>query len=170
MKPSNLLRRRVNLAAAVALICGAAGLASAVTPADLITPKTFTPPGQTGWRPEGCRQVPLEHPAIPARTTYRRAHADLESSDEVSLALTPVFHRDWVAETGLYHATSPTFDDDGNLYLAPLYPHEAVAMISLDPATGARRFALPNPLRRLKAPTLNGVAVHAAKACERFTY
>lgn len=120
----------------------------AVTPADLITPRTFTPPGQTSWRPEGCRQVPFEHPAIPARTTYRRAHSDLESSDEVSLALAPVFHRDWVSETGLYHATSPSFDDDGNLYLAPLYPHEAVAMISLDPTTGARRFALPNPLRR----------------------
>ena len=40
-------------------------------------------------------------------------------------------------------STVPTFDDAGNLYFAPFLPHENVTMISLDPATGARRWAIP---------------------------
>ena len=35
-----------------------------------------------------------------------------------------------------------SFDSDGNLYFAPLLPYEDVVMISVDPDTGARRWAI----------------------------
>jgi len=43
----------------------------------------------------------------------------------------------------MFNPTGPVFDSDGNLYFAPLIPYEAVVLVSLDPATGARRWAIP---------------------------
>lgn len=113
------------------------------TPADQITPLTFPVPPVTSWRPSGCRSVPFVDPIVPARTAFRRAHGDLESGNEVDVAYAPVFARQWVAETGLYQVTTPSFDSAGNLYMTPLLPHEPILMLSLDPATGARRFVVP---------------------------
>src|SRR5262245_5333820 len=112
-------------------------------PADQITPKTFPVPGPTAWRPLDCRSVPFSHPVLLPRTAYRRAHGDLESTNEVDLAYAPVFAREWVAEQSLYQVTTPAFDGAGNLYMTPLLPHEPILLISLDPATGARRFVVP---------------------------
>ena len=114
-----------------------------LTPADRITPRTLPAPERTAWRPEGCRSVPFTHPVLPSRTAFRRAHGDLESSDEVELAYAPVFARQWIAEPSLYQVTTPAFDSDGNLYMTPLLPHEPILLISLDPETGGRRFVVP---------------------------
>lgn len=120
----------------------------ALTPAaavasDGIEPRVFPEPGRTEWRPRGCRSVPFSHPVLPPRTAFRRAHGDLESSDEVDLAYPPVFAREWIAEPSLYQVTTPAFDRAGNLYMTPLLPHEPILMISLEPETGARRFVVP---------------------------
>jgi len=117
--------------------------ALAQTPAEQITPRTLPLPGRTAWQPQGCRSVPFEDPALPARTAFRRAHGDLESTNEVDLAYAPVFARQWIAEPGLYQVTTPAFDSAGNLYMTPLLPHEPILMISLEPTSGARRFVIP---------------------------
>jgi len=112
-------------------------------PADQITPRQLPAPGRTAWRPRDCRSVPFSHPVLLPRTAFRRAHGDLESTNEVDLAYAPVFARDWVVEPSLYQVTTPAFDGAGNLYMTPLLPHEPILMISLDAATGARRFVVP---------------------------
>jgi outer membrane protein assembly factor BamB len=112
-------------------------------PGDEITPRTLPAPARTEWRPAGCRNVPFTHPVLLPRTGFRRAHGDLESSDEVELAYAPVFARDWIAEPSLYQVTTPSFDAAGNLYMTPLLPHEPILLISLDPTTGMRRFVVP---------------------------
>lgn len=129
------------LLAAAALALLAAGTRAA--PVEEIVPRALPVPGPTAWRPQGCRSVPFEHPVLPSRTMFRRAHGDLESSDEVELAYPPVFARQWIAEPGLYQVTTPSFDSDGHLYMTPLLPHEPILMVSLDGATGARRFVVP---------------------------
>ncbi|MGH7789520.1 MAG: PQQ-binding-like beta-propeller repeat protein [Candidatus Binatia bacterium] len=116
---------------------------AAAAPSDLVTPLTLPVPPRTEWRPLGCRNVPFGHPVLPPRTAFRRAHGDLESTNEVDLAYAPVFARQWIAEPGLYQVTTPAFDSAGNLYMTPLLPHEPILMISLDGATGARRFVVP---------------------------
>lgn len=114
-----------------------------LTPADRITPRMLPAPERTAWRPDGCRSVPFTHPVLAPRTAFRRAHGDLESSNEVDLAYAPVFARQWIAEPALYQVTTPAFDSAGNLYMTPLLPHEPILMISLDPDSGGRRFVVP---------------------------
>jgi hypothetical protein len=129
---------------ATLLLVGLAACGSAwAAPADEITPRPLAAPPRTEWRPDGCRSVPFAHPVLPSRTAFRRAHGDLESTDEVELAYAPVFARAWIAEPGLYQVTTPAFDDAGNLYMTPLLPREPILLLSLDGATGARRFVVP---------------------------
>jgi hypothetical protein len=108
------------------------------------TPKTFDPPQKTEWTPEGCRPVPSEESALPSRTSFRTLHSDTLNSDEVSNALTPVFEFEWVAEPDMYVTEGPSFDNEGNLYFCPWWPGEEVILVSLDPDTGARRWAIPH--------------------------
>ena len=140
------------------------------TPADEITPRTLPIPAPTSWQPAGCRAIPFTDPVVPPRTAFRRAHGDLESTNEVDLAYAPVFARQWIAEPSLYQVTTPSFDDAGNLYMTPLLPHEPILMVSLDPDTGARRFVVPlGPGQRgggavplvLRDPEAGGEVVYA---------
>lgn len=128
-----------------AIVLGALALSATVwaAPADDVPPRALAIPGPTAWRPSGCRSVPVTHPVLPSRAAFRRAHGDLESTNEVDLAYAPVFEREWIVEQGLYQVTTPAFDGDGNLYMTPLLPHEPILMLSLDPTTGARRFVVP---------------------------
>jgi hypothetical protein len=66
------------------------------------------------------------------------------NSDEVSIAIAPVFESDWVAETAFFLPEAPSFDSEGNIYICPVYPGEAVAMVSLSQETGDRRWAIPH--------------------------
>jgi len=107
------------------------------------TPNSYPPPGKTAWVPEGCRYVPGDDPVLGLPAEFSRTfHVDSMNSDEVSIALAPVFEYEWVAEPQFYIPEGPTFDSDGNLYFTPLYPGEDVILVSLDPDTGARRWAV----------------------------
>lgn len=104
-------------------------------------------PGDAGpcpsrFAPVGCRTVPVSSPALPARDGWHNLHADGVNSDEVGVALAPRFAEDWVAEEDTFNVTGPIFDAAGNLYFSPLRPRNGLAMISIDAATGERRFAV----------------------------
>ena len=109
-----------------------------------IVPKDFDPPGRTTWVPEGCRAVRADADALASRETMRNFHSDEVNSDEVAIALAPVFRNDWTTENETWNATGPVFDSAGNLYFTPVLPYENVALISLDPNDGSRRFSVPN--------------------------
>ena len=107
------------------------------------TPKSYPPPGKTAWVPEGCRSVPADNPVLGLPAEFSRTfHVDSMNSDEVSIALAPVFEYEWVAEPQFFIPEGPTFDSDGNIYFTPLYPGEDVILVSLDPDTGGRRWAI----------------------------
>jgi len=120
-------------------------LAAAPRPATAQLPaaKSFAPPAVTDWAPIGCRPASPPNPLLPPRDGWRNLHGDAASSDEVSIALPAVLRTDWSAETATYNVTGPVFDSAGNLYFAPFIPYENVVLISLDPTTGARRWAIP---------------------------
>ncbi len=59
-----------------------------------ITPRPFDPPDKTEWVPEGCRAVPRASQVLPSRAAWRNLHSDEINTDEVSIALTPVFAAD----------------------------------------------------------------------------
>jgi hypothetical protein len=117
-------------------------LALAVSAAWAQTPKSFDPPGPTGWVPTGCRTVPSTDSILGPRTAWRNLHADAVNTDEISSALAPVFSPDWIAEPNTFNATGPVFDENGNLYFSPLAPFEDVVLISVDPLDGSRRWAI----------------------------
>ena len=107
------------------------------------TPIDYPPPGKTSWVPVGCRDVPSDDPVLglPA-DAFRGLHADTLNSDEVAIALSPMLAFEWSVEPFFYIAEGPTFDHAGNLYFSPLLPGEGVILVSLDPATGARRWSI----------------------------
>ncbi len=135
--PSRGAARRVAWTLSLALWIG-------VAPAtvEAATPKVFPPPDRTDWKPLGCRDVPAVDPILGPYAQWRALHADPRNSDEIHVALTPVLVEGWPAETNTFNTTGPVFDPAGNLYFTPLYPYENVILISLDPATGARRFSI----------------------------
>lgn len=105
--------------------------------------KKMPDPDRTDWKPAGCRYVPSDHPALGAPTpAFRTLHADVVNSDEVAIAVGPVLEVAWTAETHTFSPEGPTFDRDGNLYFSPLFTMEHVILISLDPETGKRRWAI----------------------------
>ncbi len=107
------------------------------------TAKDYGTPAVTTWAPQGCRAVAATTAVTPAPIASRNLHADGIASDEVSIALAPRFHEAWTAEGATYNVTGPVFDSAGHLYFAPLRPYENVVLVSLDPTTGARRWAVP---------------------------
>ncbi len=120
------------------LVCLA--LAVGCTP----TPREFDPPPKTSWSPEGCRRVPHPDPILGNPSKYHRTlHADSLNSDEVSIALTPVFEVEWIVEPHTFIVEGPTFDRAGNIYYNPLMPAEDIFLISLDPQDGSRRWVIP---------------------------
>lgn len=99
---------------------------------------------QTRWAPDGCRTVPVDDDVLPSRVAYRNLHSDEANTDEISIAFAPVFREGWTMEPETFNASGPVFDSEGNLYLSPGLPHEPVALISLDPKGGERRFTIAN--------------------------
>jgi outer membrane protein assembly factor BamB len=88
--------------------------------------------------------VPADDHVLPSRVAWRNLHSDEANTDEVSIALAPVFREGWTAEPETFNATGPVFDSKGNLYFSAALPHEDVVLVSLDPNDGSRRFAIPN--------------------------
>jgi hypothetical protein len=123
----------------VAAVLALATQAKALPP----NPLPFDPPPLTTWKPTGCRTVPATNAVLGPRDAWHMLHSDIVNSNEVSIAMAPVFAPDWTAEPSTFNVAVPTFDNAGNLYFAPFLPYENVTMISLDPTTGARRWAIP---------------------------
>ncbi|MGH7786908.1 MAG: hypothetical protein ACRERC_08585, partial [Candidatus Binatia bacterium] len=138
MSPRRVSNRARGARLAVALL-----LAPALAAAQ--TAKPFAPPPRTAWQPQGCRAVSPASPTLASRLAWRSLHSDERNSDEVEVAYAPVFSPGWVAEPDTWNPTGPVFDSGGNLYLAPYQSHEGVALLSLDAATGARRWAIAAP-------------------------
>jgi outer membrane protein assembly factor BamB len=111
--------------------------------AQLTSLKSFDTPGPSTWVPEGCRDVSQRPDALASRATWRSLHSDVRSSDEITRSIAPVFETEWISEPNTYNPTGPVFDSDGNVYFTPLAPIEPVVMISIDPADGSRRWAIP---------------------------
>jgi outer membrane protein assembly factor BamB len=108
------------------------------------TPIDYPPPGKTPWVPDGCRTAPSDDEVLglPAEH-FRGLHADTLNSDEVGIALAPVYEYVWTAEPLFFIAEGPVFDKDGNIYFSPLFPGENVMLVSLEPENGARRWTVP---------------------------
>ncbi|MES9991880.1 MAG: hypothetical protein ABW098_07995 [Candidatus Thiodiazotropha sp.] len=127
------------LALVAILISAATALAGAE-----IVPKEFDPPEPTTWRPQGCRSAAPVNAVLPDGERWSNIHSDSVNSDEIPQALAPVFSPGWIAEENHYYPAGPVFDREGNLYAAPMWPHEEIVMVSLSPNTGDRRWAIEN--------------------------
>lgn len=106
------------------------------------TAKTYPVPPPSAWAPRGCTAVPYRDATVPSGVIWANLHGNGINSDSVVHAFAPIFREGWTAEQQTYNVTGPVFDSTGNLYFSPLQPHENVVMISLEPVTGARRFAI----------------------------
>ena len=107
-------------------------------------PKSYEPPPKTDWKPEGCRPDTLINPILGNPTEFfRTLHGDTMNSDEVSIAIAPVFELDWVVEKEMFFYEPPLFDRNGNLYFCPLWPGEQVLLVSINPTDGSRRWSKP---------------------------
>ena len=120
-----------------------ATLATNIASAQLVPTKEFPTPPHTDWTPAGCRDFERRPRALSSQATLRNIHGGPRSSDEIQRATAPVFESDWQTEMQTYNPTGPVFDSDGYLYFVPLLPYEPVVLISLDPADGSRRWAIP---------------------------
>ena len=103
----------------------------------------FDLPKRTGWEPVGPRRVRGCDPISGCQPSFSRTfHADTLCSNEVSIAIAPVFKLDWIAEREMFIGEGPSFDQDGHVYFCPVWPREEVILVSLDGVTGARRWAI----------------------------
>lgn len=106
--------------------------------------KTFGMPGLTHWKPTGCQPVREPDPVSGYPVTmFRTLHGDTMNSDEVAVAIAPVYEQDWVAEPEMYVVEGPTYDKNGNLYFCPIFSKEHVLIVSLEPHEGKRRWVVP---------------------------
>jgi len=130
---------RQNITVMLVLLTGLSILFLGCTPP---TPKAYEPPPKTTWMPDGCRPDTSLEPILGAPTEFFRAlHGDTMNSDEVSIALAPVFELDWVVEEQMIFYEAPVFDRNGNIYFCPLWPGEQVILVSINPNDGTRRWA-----------------------------
>lgn len=107
------------------------------------TVRSYAEPAPTHWRPEGVRRYSSNTDPNARPATFGRAlHTDLHGADEIATAIAPMFELDWTAETTMFNAEGPVFDSQGNVYFSPLFPPEDVIMVSLEAATGKRRWAI----------------------------
>ncbi len=136
-------RLGVIVASAIGLAI-AAGVAGYRWIAALPEARIFAPPGRTQWAPAGTRQLePLASAVLPEPDTFHAMHVDTRNSDEIWSVAAPVVQYQWIAEPELYVAEGPTFDNEGNLYFAPVSAREDVSLVSLDRETGRRRWSIP---------------------------
>jgi hypothetical protein len=121
---------------------GVLGLALLLAGCDAPTMKQYPLPGTTQWAPQGAPVVASNTDAFASPAAFRTLHSNTYNADEVWLAYAPAFEQGWVSESHLYIPEGPTFDAQGNLYFSPLLPPEEVLLVSLEPTTGKRRWAI----------------------------
>jgi len=107
------------------------------------TPRLYTPPGKTAWKPEGARKISHNNNINARQVTFGRLlHTDTRSSDEIATVFAPVIARDWTAEPNFFVPEGPVFDTQGNIYFSPVFPPENVIVVSIEPQAGKRRWVL----------------------------
>lgn len=117
-----------------------------------LAPKPYGVPAPLAWVPEPAPPGMMVPPApLAANNSFRTLHSDTRCSDEIATAVAPLLAVDWTMETDLFVGEGPTFDDRGNLYVSPIYSGDA-SLISLDGATGARRWAVSGKSAGAGAP------------------
>ncbi len=104
--------------------------------------KSYNPSGKTKWKPKGCRAVPRDVTALDDGAYWKNLHSNVLGSDEVSIALAPMFEHEWTVEKRTFNPTGPVFDAEGNLYFSPALPQDAPILISLEPEKGKRRWVI----------------------------
>ena len=106
--------------------------------------RAFGAPPLSQWVPQGVREAgPPASAVLPAPDAFHTMHVNTVNSDELWTAIAPTFEADWLAETGFYIAEGPTFDRAGHVYFSPSWSGEDVSLVSLDGATGKRRWSIP---------------------------
>lgn len=106
--------------------------------------RVFEPPAKTLWKPIGARKAGRhDYSVIPEPTAFHTMHVGVDNTDELWTVVSPMVELDWVAEAEMYVPEGPTFDDAGNLYFSPYNPKEDVSLVSLEIATGKRRWTIP---------------------------
>jgi len=106
--------------------------------------RAFDPPAKTAWVPEGASKVGrYDYTVIPEPDGFHTMHVGVNNTDELWTVAAPMVEHAWTAETDLYVAEGPTFDNEGNLYFSPYNPREDVSLVSLDRETGKRRWVVP---------------------------
>lgn len=107
------------------------------------TARQMDSPGASEWQAVTVNLAARESPIIPANDRFFALHGDTHNSDELSIAASPELELQWTAEPDMFIAEGPTEDIDGNLYFSPIGPQENLILVSLDPLTGDRRWAIP---------------------------
>jgi hypothetical protein len=75
-------------------------------------------------------------------TGFRTLHGGNHNSDEVSIALSPMFEAAWTAEDQFWIYEGPSFDDNQQLYFSPIKPKESVNLVALSAISGERLWSL----------------------------
>ena len=107
------------------------------------SPRSFDDPVPSTWLPKTKNTGWFQSEAIPDNQRFYTLHGDTHNSDELSIVASPAVALDWTTETDMFIAEGPTEDTLGNLYFSPIGPKDNVILVSLDPGTGARRWAIP---------------------------
>lgn len=134
--------------------------------------RSFPPPLPSVWQPQGPRHTAAgENAVLPWPDTFHTMHVDVANSDELWIAAAPVVEHEWVAESEMYVAEGPTFDNQGNLYFSPINPREDVSLVALDARRGQRRWSIPGRGAGCGAPlVLNDPAVPGRQMIFHSTY
>jgi hypothetical protein len=107
------------------------------------TARQIALPEFSRWQPTEVNVAASTSQIIPKNRRFFTLHGDTHNSDELWIAASPDVELDWTAESDMFIAEGPTEDIDGNLYFSPIGPKENLILVSLDPLTGNRRWAIP---------------------------
>ncbi len=106
--------------------------------------RDFIEPAATKWAPAGPRKAGnYGYDIIPKPDSFHTMHVGINNTDNLWIAAAPMIEYDWIAETDMYIAEGPTFDNEGGLYFTPLNPKEDVSLVCLDRLTGERKWSVP---------------------------
>ena len=115
------------------------------------SPRDFEHPDTGNWQTPGQDRGSANDSIIPNNQRFCALHGDTHNSDELTVAASLDVQLDWTTESHLFIAEGPTEDRDGNLYFSPIGPQENLILVSLEPKTGARRWAVPSVSKLLSA-------------------
>jgi hypothetical protein len=80
------------------------------------TPREFSPPGVSKWKPTGNRHVAantehFNYSVVAFPDSFHTMHANVHNDDSVWTVAAPMFELDWVAEPDMFVCEGPTLDN-----------------------------------------------------------